>query len=391
MKTLHMLKDYHNRIAHGHAWGWRNDFDPEELAGTSPGEAVRLESSSGVPLGTGFANPLSHIAFRLMTREDRPPDESLVGELLDSALEWRRRVRGDTRVRRLVYGESDGLPGLAVDQYGDVLVLSQSVAGMEPFTNFLVARLVDRLGPETVIVKNTNLLRRLEGLPLETSVAVGEWSGPVTVDVDGVSVVVDCVGGRKTGLFLDHRENRRMLSGMGVAGARVLDLFSHCGLWGLALLRAGAAACTCVDSDGAAAISGSASAVANGWEGRVEWAVSDAAAYLRGCVRSYDVVVLDPPAIVKKKRYLKAGLETYAGLVALSLARVAHGGLFVASSCSSFVTSEMWVNLVRDTAAKAGHRLQLVATGTQAIDHPVLASMPETAYLKCLFFRSTRM
>src|SRR5512139_2382650 len=135
MKTLRLLAEYHTRLLRGHPWAWRGDFAPESLEGLAPGEPVRLESSHGDFLGVGFANPRSHVAVRIVTREDRPPDADLIHARLDRALAWRERVRGDTTVCRLVYGESDGLPGLAADRYGPALVLSQTVAGMEPWTD----------------------------------------------------------------------------------------------------------------------------------------------------------------------------------------------------------------------------------------------------------------
>jgi 23S rRNA (cytosine1962-C5)-methyltransferase len=392
MKTLRLLAEYHTRLLRGHPWAWRGDFTPDALDGVAPGEAVRLESSHGDFLGVGLANPRSHVAVRLVSREDRPPDAGWIRHRLDGALAWRERVRSDTSVCRLVYGESDGLPGLAVDRYGPVLVLSQTVAGMEPWTDLIAEELDRRLHPETIILKNTNLLRRLEGLPLETRVLKGAWTGPVEVDVDGSRVVVDCLGGRKTGLFLDHRENRRLLARLVRGGETVLDLYSHCGLWSLACLAAGAERAVAVDSDAAVLALGRASASANDWSGRLAFVESDAAVFLEAASGSpqdnFDIVVLDPPAFAKKKRYLKDALETYARLHALALRRVAPGGLLVASSCSSFVTREMLTRLAMDAATAAGRVLQLVAEGTQALDHPVLLPLPETRYLKCLFYRA---
>lgn len=391
MKTLRLLAEYHTRLLRGHPWAWRGDFAPESLEGLSPGEPVRLESSHGDFLGVGFANPRSHVAVRLVSREDRPPDADLIRARLDRALAWRERVRGDTAVCRLVYGESDGLPGLAADRYGPALVLSQTVAGMEPWTDLVAEELDRRLRPEVIILKNTNRLRRLEGLPLEARVLKGAWTGPVEVDLDGAKVVVDCLGGRKTGLFLDHRENRRLLAGLVRGGGTVLDLYSHCGLWSLAALSAGAGRAVAVDSDPAAVDLGRASAAINGWADRLEFVPSDAAYFLEptppGLPAEFDVVVLDPPAFAKKKRYLKDALEAYARLNALALRRVAPGGLLVTSSCSSFVTREMLTRLALDAATSVGRELQLVAEGTQALDHPVLLALPETHYLKCLFFR----
>lgn len=387
MKTLRTRYEYHTRLLKGHLWAWRNDFEPEELARTAPGEAVFLEGADGTPVGSGFANPLSHIAFRLLDREGRPPDADLLAGRLDQALEWRRRARAGTEVARLVYGESDGLPGFIADRYGPVLVLSQTVAGLEPWTAFLAAELDRRLAPDIILLKNQNRLRLLEGLPLETRVLKGEWSGPATIDLDGCRVVVDCREGRKTGLFLDHRENRRMLSGMLAGGETVLDLFSHCGLWSLAALQAGAARVTAVENDPAAAELARQAAVLNGWQDRLQIAVQDAGEFLRADRQRYGVVVLDPPAFAKKKRFLKDALALYRRFNAAALARAAAGGLFVSSSCSSFVSPGMLLELIREEAADLKCRLQLVAEGTQALDHPVLVGMPETHYLKCFFFR----
>jgi len=387
MRTLRFEKDYHTRLLRGHRWAWRNEFDPAALAEVIPGETVRLESRAGEFLGVGLANPLSHVVVRLLTREDRPPDETLFRARLEEALAWRRRVRPDTGVCRLVFGESDGLPGLAVDRYGPVMVISQSVCGMEPWTPFLVDQLGWRLQPDTILLKNTNPLRKIEGLPLETEVARGEWGGPVEVEHDGIRILADCLEGRKTGLFLDHRENRRLLARLMAGGESVLDLFSYHGRWGLSLLRAGDGRAVCVDSDPRAEALATESAARNGWTGRFEFHVAEAARFLEDSQDVFDVVVLDPPAFAKKKRYLEDALKTYRRFNTLALRRVKPGGLFASSSCSSFVSGEMLLKVVRESALEAGRGLQWVAEGHQALDHPVLPAMPETHYLKCLFFR----
>jgi len=387
MRTLRMEKDYHTRIARGHRWAWRGDFDPAALAEVSPGEAVRLESSAGEFLGVGYANPLSHIAVRVVDFNDREPDAALVCARLAAALAWRERVRPGAAVARLVFGESDGLPGLVADRYGPVLVLSQSVAGMERWTDLVADELSGRLGVETVILRNTNLLRRLEGLEVETRLLAGRWDGPVTVDHDGVRMVVDCWAGRKTGLFLDHRENRRLLSRIVHEGEFVLDLFSYSGLWAHTLLAAGAGRAVCVDGDAAALELARASAAANGWAARLETVTQHVEAYLAAETRRFDLVVLDPPAFAKKKRFLDDALAIYRRHIALALARVAPGGVLAAASCSSFTTREMLLREAIAAAAEAGGAVQLVAEGCQALDHPVLPAMPETHYLKCMFFR----
>lgn len=404
MKTLGLLHEYHVRLLRGHLWAWRNDFEPAALRDVAPGEVIRLNSGSGEFIGVGFANPRSHIAFRLLDRQDRVPDAAMFRERLETALDWRAVVRRDTTVCRLVYGESDGLPGLVADRYGNVLVLSQTVAGMEPWTGFFVEELDRRFHPEIIILKNTNLLRRLEGLPLEARVVKGTWSGPVWVDYDGVRVPVDCLEGRKTGLFLDHRENRRLLGSLVRGGERVLDLFSHCGLWSLACLRAGAARAVAVDNDPAVCQLGRAAAAANGWGQTCEFVPAEVGEYLKTATTLFDIVILDPPAFAKKKRYAKEAFQTYVRTNALALQRVKPGGIFVTSSCSSFLDRAGLAEVVRDASAVCregkgvtgsadrsawgSHRsLQLVAEGTQALDHPVLFAMPETAYLKCLLFR----
>lgn len=387
MKTLRMKQDYHQRLLHGHLWAWRNDFDLIELERILPGEPIRVESSAGDLVGSGFANPLSHIAFRLMDRSGREPDEALIRHRLEHSLAWRSRVRPDTSVCRLVYGESDGLPGLIVDRYGPVLVISQSVAGMEPWTPFIVAELDRRLDPDIIILRNTNLLRRLEGLAIETRVIKGTWTAPVAVDYDGITVEADCLEGRKTGLFLDHRENRRRLRELIRGGEQVLDLYSHVGLWSLTALAAGAERAVLVDADSRAVAAGGRSAALNGWETRMEFHTSDVRAFLQDSPDAFDVVILDPPAFAKKKRYLKDALPTYVEHNILALKHLRSGGILVTSSCSSFVTADILGKICRQAAQVDGRPLQLVAEGTQALDHPILFGMPETRYLKCLFFR----
>jgi len=387
MKTIQLKKDYHNRIIKGHLWAWRNDFSEEDLMGVQKGEVIRLTSAGGAFLGVGFANPESNIAFRMFDRDGSEPSKDMFQDRIELALELRRRVRANSDVYRLTFGESDLLPGLIVDKYSGCLVISQSVAGMEPWTDTIVQILDDLLNPEVIILKNTNLLRTLEGLPVEKKVLHGSWAGPVEVKYDGVKVFVDCWNGRKTGLFLDHRENRALLAKMVRSGDRVLDLYSHCGLWSLVLRKSVKCHCFCIDSDSNAISLGEQIARINGWENDFHFYNLSVNEFFSSSNDKFDVVIADPPAFAKKKRYLKSALLTYEDLFASALAMLKNRGLFVASSCSSFVSQQILFEVVKRSAARAGRNLQFLAAGTQALDHPVLPHMPETHYLKCLYFR----
>ena len=295
-------------------------------------------------------NPHSLIAGRVLSRtKDEAIDESFLRARLAAALRLRERLYGEP-FYRLVHAEADGLPGLVIDRFGRTLVIEVGSAGMERLTPALLAALDAVLDPRTVILRNDSAVRRLEGLELEVRVAKGETAdGPVALSENGARFFADPLSGQKTGWFYDQRESRARVASLAV-GARVLDLYAYTGGFGVLAAMKGAAEVVCVDRSQPALDLASRAAEANGVAARCRFLRGEAFETLEQLDESFDVVIVDPPAFVRSKKDLGAGLRGYRKLMRLAAARVAPGGFLFAASCSHHVTPEAF-------AAELAHAL----------------------------------
>ena len=379
------------RIKSGHLWIYSNEVDSNAtpFSQLEPGTEVVVDAASGQPLGRGYVNPHSLICVRLLTRDwRRALNQKLLEQRLQDALSLRDMVY-DKPYYRLVYGESDGLPGLVVDRFGDHLVAQLNTAGMDRLREPLLAALQTVVNPKSVLWRNDSPLREQEGLPLMVEVALGDWPETLALEENGVSFRVDSRAGQKTGWFYDHRENRRELMRW-VKGKRVLDVFSYVGGWGLQCLAAGAGELHAVDASTVALDQLQANAEAQGVGDRVTSLEGNAFDVLEALVAEgmkFDVIVVDPPAFIKRKKDFNNGISAYKKLNTLALRLLESGGLLMSGSCSMHLPEDNLVDLVRGAARHVDRHAQLLFRGGQGPDHPVHPSIAETRYLKALLFR----
>jgi 23S rRNA (cytosine1962-C5)-methyltransferase len=380
--SVHLRKGADHRLRAGHLWVFSNELQ-DGFQSLPPGELVDVLDFRGSLLGRGTVNPHSLIAVRVFTRASEAIDGSFLRERIGKALSLREKLLGgEANVCRLVYSESDGLPGLIVDRFEDVLVLQSNTAGMDRLLPSVIEALIALLNPRAILAANDAPVRELEGLPLERKLIRGTLQGPVQFEQDGITFLCDPLGGQKTGFFLDQRFNRRLAASFIRFGDCVLDLFCYTGGFGLYALKAGAAHVAFVDASEAALTLAREAVEANGFSGRAEFVKADIFELLKELGERFDMVILDPPALAKSRTKVPAALRAYRDLNARAMARVKDGGILATASCSGLVHTDSWLESLREGAHKAGRNLLVVARGTQSPDHPVLASMPETEYLK---------
>ena len=386
MRTLHLKRDRQRRILSGHRWAFAGEIT-EDLKQFEPGERVVLCESRGQILGRGYVNPHSLIAVRLVTVGEEPWDGGLIERRVEEAVRQREALYPEAEGVRLVYGESDGLPGLIVDRFGGHLVLQSLTAGMERMLDEVIAALRGRLQPESIFAKGGSPFRKLEGLEQEDRQILGATPAEIGFVEEGLKFRAHPIHGQKSGFYLDQRDNR-------VTGARlvksgtVLDLYCYTGAWGLSLLNAGATEATMVDSSAAAINWGMEAAGDNGVTGRALFVEADVGEFLTaaaGAGRSWDAVIADPPAFVPNRQSLAKGSNAYIALNRAALRVVKPGGLLISCSCSHPMTRELHLEAIGRAAYQEGRRLRVIAAGGQAADHPILPGHPETEYLKCWF------
>lgn len=387
--TLRLRKNEERRLKSGHLWVFSNEIDTQAtpLKGIEPGSLVAIESSRGEPLGLAYANPESLIAARLLTRN---PRESVGPRFLKQRIERAKALRDRIYSKphyRLIYGESDGLPGLVVDRFGDLLVVQSNTAGMDRLEGALIEALKAVLNPRTIVIRNTSSLRALEGLVERVEVVHGELDPAPLVEENGAVFAIDPLEGQKTGWFFDHRDNRARLAPW-CKGRRVLDLFAYTGAWGLPAALAGADSVDAVDASEAALVLLRANAERNGVLDRFETHVSDVFEFLRKAREErqhWDVVIVDPPAFIKRKKDGTKGVEAYRRLNQMALQVLSPGGLLVSASCSYHLPRESLKDLLRASSRHLDRHLVILAEGGQGADHPVHPAIPETDYLKAVF------
>ena len=385
MTTLRLRRREERRLLAGHLWVFSNEIDVRAtpLKGLEPGEPVRLESADGRFLAHAYANPASLIAARVTSRDARAPfDEAMLRARLEAALALRAR-RFDAPFYRWVHGEGDLLPGLVVDRYDDRLVAQITTAGMERRRETLVGLLAELSGASSVTLANEAAVRELEGLPRLREQALGETPDALVVRERDLEFSVPAALTQKTGWFYDQRASRGAL-GRWTEGARVLELYGYVGAFGLAAAAGGARETLSIDASAPAVEAANENARRNGFGDVFEARAGDAVETMRALVESgerFDVVVLDPPAFVKRKRDRDAGLRHYALNNRLAMRLLAPGGVLLSASCSQTVDEAALNAVLRRALPKGAAGLQLLEPLSQDVDHPVHAAMPETRYL----------
>lgn len=391
LPALRLKRNEDRRLRAGHLWVFSNEVDIEHtpLTRFEPGEAVEIQASNGKVLGTGYVNPHSLICARLVSRGTRHPlGRSLLVHRLKVALSLRERIFAKP-CYRLVYGEADGLPGLVVDRFDDILVAQMSTAGMERLREDVLAALDKVLRPRGVLLRNDGPMRALEGLESYVEPALGQVPEGVGLEENGVRFQAPLAAGQKTGWYYDHRDNRARL-GRYVRGQRVLDVFSYIGAWGVQAAVAGAEQVVCVDSARSTIEQVQHNAALNGVGSRVSALQADALEALKSLRderEKFDVVVLDPPAFIKRRKDHQQGLEAYRRLNQHALAVLERDGILVSASCSYHLQVDELRRLLLRTARHMDRGLVILEQGHQGPDHPVQPAIPETEYLKAFFTR----
>lgn len=391
LPRLRLKKGEDKRLRAGHLWIYSNEIDTRitPLKSFAPGQCVTLENPQGKPLASAYVNPNSLICARVYSRQpDQALDQMLITQRLQQALAWRMRSYAKP-FYRLCYGESDFLPGVVVDRFGDYCVVQLTTAGAEACKQQIVAAVQALVSARGVVLRNDSAARELEGLPVYTEVAYGDVPEEILIEENQTGFYALPLGGQKTGWFYDHRNNRRLLQEY-AKGKRVLDVFSYSGAWGITALNAGAAQAAFVDASAKALDYVTQHAQLNGFSDRTTTHKGDAFAVLTQLQQvgeRFDIVVVDPPAFVKRRKDLAAGLRAYYEINRLALALLVPDGLLVSASCSYHVTAEDLLNAVRKAGLHSPWDLQLIAQGHQGPDHPVHPAMPETRYIKACFCR----
>lgn len=391
LPSLKLKPQEDRRLREGHLWIYSNEVDvaATPLKDFAAGDQVRVEDSKGKVLGIATLNPNALICGRLLSRDEKYPlNKSLLVHRLQVALALREMLY-DEPFYRLVYGDSDFLPGLVIDRFGDVCVVQIASAGMERVKADIVEALEKVLSPRGILFKNDGKMREVEGLPSYVEVAAGEVPDEVPLRENGVQFLAPVRAGQKTGWFYDHRESREALRRL-VKGKRVLDVFSYVGGWGVQAAAFGAAEVVCVDASAFALEMVTKNATLNGVQDKVKTLQGDAFEILSSLRQSgerFDVVVLDPPAFITRRKDHKNGIAAYRRANELAMRLLNKEGLLVSGSCSLHLSRPELVEVIRASARHIDRAAQIIHHGHQGGDHPIHPSIPETEYLKAVFAR----
>ncbi len=385
-KTIKLKPKEGRRARAGAPWVFSNEVQMDAAArALAPGSVVNVAFDDGQPLGTGYFNPKSLIALRLL---DKAVDTVIGTGFFVRRLERALKLRDALYARpfyRLVHAEGDGLPGLTLDRFGDVVVAQITTAGMEALTEPLLKALDKLIEPRAVILRNDTPARALEGLDLVVRTAKGE-AGRIAVEENGVRYFADPAGGQKTGWYYDQRDNRAFIAAL-AKGRTVLDAYSYSGGFGIAAAKAGAKEVICLDSSAPALALAEEAAAANGVSARcVKADVFEELERLAAAKETFDIVMADPPPFVKARKDLEAGAKAYRKLAKMAAEIVAPGGFLALASCSHNIPPERFAAECAAGIGRAGRKAALIRQAGAGPDHPVHPMLPETAYLKALVY-----
>ena len=386
MADVILLPGKEKRVFSGHPWVFRSDIartknDPQ------PGDTVRVTASNGRFLAMAVYNPKSQIALRILSRKDEVIDGDFIRGRVKRAIDYRRTF-ADLKSCRMIFAESDGLPAVIVDSFGDVLSMQLLCLGMEKYKDVICDTLMEELHPVGIYERGDVPVRTLEGLPLTCGTLRGEVPDKVEIVENGVKFSVDVKNGQKTGFFLDQKENRSAIAPF-VKSKTVLDCFTHTGSFALHAARYGAKKVVGVDISEFACECARENAALNGFD-NVEFVAANAFDYLKeqcAAGNQFDVVILDPPAFTKSRANIDAATRGYKEINLRGMQLVKNGGYLVTCSCSQHILPDMFINIVKSAAQDARVNLFQVEYRTQGKDHPILPNAMETQYLKCGIFR----
>lgn len=381
MTAVRVNRKAAERVFSGHPWIFASDVTDRGSA--QPGDVVRVDDSRGRALGVAHYSSTSQICLRLLSRDVEEIDRNLLSRRIRAAIDYRERVVFDTEAYRLVYGEGDLLPGLIVDRYGDFVVLQTLSQGMDRLKSEIVSLLQELLNPTGIVERNEAAVRDKESLPRVSGVISGAVPERVQFRMNGLTLEADLLHGQKTGAFLDQRENYRAAAEY--ARGRALDCFTSAGGFALHV----AARCESVEAvDSAAAAlelakrNASANEITN-----IEFREANAFDLLNAYVRErrrFDTIILDPPAFAKSRSALENAMRGYKDINLRALELLTTGGALITCSCSQHMSEADLLEVVASAALDAGRTLRVVERRSQARDHPIILTIAETLYLKCL-------
>ncbi len=373
------------RIFHGHDWVYGTEV-LKSFGQPEDGDVISLKDGRDRMLGSAIYNSASQIVARRFSHRRQELDREFFVRRIRQAADYRDRRGVGIGARRVVWSESDGLPGVILDQFGPHCVLQTVTAAMDRKLPEIVAAVEEVLAPVSILERNDSAGRKAEGLPDRTGVLAGESPGPFICEIDGIRFELDLLSGQKTGFYLDQVENYRLLAPHAV-GRRVLDCFSNQGAFAMACARAGAASVAGVESSAPALAAASRNAALNGLT--VEWIeanVFDHLVALEKAGAAYDLIILDPPSFTRTKSRVNEALRGYKEIHLRALKLLAKDGLLATYCCSHHIDRALFYEMITGAAVDAKRSLRRLAVYEQATDHPVLTGLPETEYLKGFLF-----
>jgi 23S rRNA (cytosine1962-C5)-methyltransferase len=369
------------RIFHGHDWVYGTEV-LKTFGNPAPGEVISLKDGRDRLLGSAIYNPKSQIVARRFSRRRQGLDLDFFTRRINQAIQCREKLGAYHNPGRIVWSESDGLPGLIVDRYGSRLVLQTLTLAMDQRKNLILEALEQLLKPTSIIERNDAPIRKAEGLDLQTGILGGENAPRIEIDAAGMRFHVDLLTGQKTGFYLDQLENYRIVAGV-ADGRRVLDCFSNQGAFAIACARNGAAAVTAVEINADLVCLIDQNARLN--DVNITTVESNVFDYLGEQIRNeaqYDLIILDPPSFTKSKESLDSARRGYKEIHLRALQLLAPDGMLATFSCSHHVSREMLLEVIVDAGVDAKRSVRIVSYLSQALDHPILPHIPETEYLK---------
>lgn len=382
MYTLLLKKNEEKRILRGEPWVFANEVLRVEGEGKQ-GDVCRVCAADGRFVALGYINHLSKIIVRVLSYKEEPIDETFFERRIRAALNYRLALGYDCAYR-VVFGESDLLPALIVDKYGDYLSCQFLSLGMEKRKQLIVDILVKIFNPKGIYERSDVAVRKKEGLEEKTGLLYGEVPDEVIIEENGLKMIVDIKGGQKTGYFLDQKENRAELKNY-VSGKRVLDCFCNVGGFSLCAAKYGATEVTAVDVSRAALDIVEKNAAMNGFSSIIKTRCADVFELLRECRKSgekFDVIVLDPPAFTKSKDTVKDGLRGYKDINVQAMKLLAPGGILITNSCSQHISVNAFLDMLAEAAYQSDVTAKLITLREQGMDHASIVGFEESLYLK---------
>jgi 23S rRNA (cytosine1962-C5)-methyltransferase len=372
------------RILHGHDWVFSSEV-LKAFGNPADGDVISLKDGRDRLIGSAIYNSKSQIVARRFSRQRQDLDLDFFKRRIAQASEYRDRRNVDPKLRRIVWSESDGLPGVVIDRYEDYFVLQTLTLAMDLRKNLIVKAIADVFGDTTIIERNDSAVRKAEGLELITGVLEGSApSGPITVEIGTLKFDVDLLQAQKTGFYLDQAPNYSVVANY-AASRRVLDCFANQGAFALTCLKAGATDVAAVEENSDNVAAGKRNAERNGL--KMRWIEQDVFAFLRGAEKAeaeYDLIILDPPSFTKTKSGLRDALRGYRELHVRAFKLLSKNGLLATFSCSHHVSETAFAQTITDALVDARRSARKLRRFEQAIDHPVLPTIPETEYFKGL-------